>query len=179
MGYEDVFVAAFLSGEPEAPDHLFVNEGDGVFADQTPSLLQTKGASHGVRFADFDEDGDLDLALANNAEVGGHWLYRNELAAPLRLRALRVRVLDDRGTLAPPGTEVRAYAESGELLATRMTDTGGGYCSQGRAPLFFAFGPGHDSVRLEVAVPAGNRRVIWDGGTHAVGRAETLEILQP
>jgi len=174
-GFEDVYVAAFLGDEPEAPDHLFVNVA-GELAEAIPDALLARGASHGVRFADYDQDGDLDLALANNNAASGHWLYRNELDAAARGRALVVEVAGASGGLAPPGTEVRAYSEDGRLLATRMVDTGGGYCSQGVAPLFFAFAPGVARVRLEVTVPSGGVRQVSDGGTHDLGGGTVVRV---
>ncbi len=157
-GWADVFVAAFLGGEPEAPDHLFRNLG-GTFVDVTPAAMILKGASHGVRWADFDADGDLDLALANNnVDAGSHPLYRNQLPPERAERSIQVRVLDSGGVQTRAGSEVRIYdAESGALLGTRLIDTGGGYCSQGSAPVHVGLPPGTELVDVEVTVlgPAG------------------------
>ncbi len=167
-GQEDLFVAAFLGSVPEAPDHVFRNEG-GAFVDATPDALIRKGASHGVRWADYDGDGDLDLALANNNAEGGHWLYRNELSAEQRSRSLQVWVRSGTGQGTVPGAEVHIRdASTGAHLGTRLVDTGGGYCSQGVAPVFFAFGPEVVSVTVTVVVPNGTTRVETVGGTFAV-----------
>ena len=171
-GYEDLFVVSYLSGIAEVEDHLFRNRG-GAFENVIPDLLQHPGASHGVSWADFDGDGDLDLLLANNdPEGGGHPLYRNLLPEARAQRSLQVRVVDANGVPRFPGAEVRVYADEGRgggegspegieelrILGTRMVDIGGGYCSQGEAPVHFGLPPGVTSVTVEVTVPDGGLR---------------------
>ena len=61
-----------------APDHLFRNEGDGTFTD-TSARAGVADASglygFGVAFFDFDDDGRLDLFVANDSTP--NYLYRN------------------------------------------------------------------------------------------------------
>lgn len=157
-GWPDVYVAAYLGDQPEAPDHLFRNV-QGSFEDVTPPVFRARGASHGVRWADYDADGDLDLALANNhREEGTHPLYRNNLPTERAARSLQVRLLDARGRHRYAGAEVRVFdAASGRLLGTRVVDTGGGYCSQGAAPIHVGLPAGVERVDVEVTTlsPAG------------------------
>lgn len=171
-GDPDLFVAAFLGDVPEAPDHLFRNDGSDRFVDATPAVMTERGASHGVRWVDYDSDGDLDLALANNNAIGSHPLYRNDLGAGLRVRSLQVRVRLGSGQGTVPGAEVHASnAQNGEPLGARLVDTGGGYCSQGVTPVFFAFAPGVHAVDITVIVPAGGTRT-----AHEIGRFELAEV---
>ncbi|MFO8175511.1 MAG: CRTAC1 family protein [Longimicrobiales bacterium] len=177
-GFQDLFVVSYLSDMAEVADHLFRNL-EGSFRNVTPDLLQHPGASHGVSWADFDGDGDLDLALANNhPEDGGHPLYRNLLPEDRARHSLQVRVVDSNGIHRFPGAEIRIYAQAGEdapeieedespagmsqasdpLLATGMVDTGGGYCSQGVAPVHFGIPAGIHRVKVEVTVPDGGAR---------------------
>ena len=65
------------------PDVLYRNRGDGTFSDVTDALgLGHVGKSHGVTFADYDRDGDVDLYVpSGGAQPGDHWhnaFYRNE-----------------------------------------------------------------------------------------------------
>ena len=149
-GRPDLFVAAYLNSVAEEPDNLFANTPTG-FKDMTPSPLLAKGASHGVSFADFDQDGDLDLALANNNAAGTHPLYRNLLAPEVARQSVQVAVLSANGRWTKAGSEVRLFDEAtDQLLGTRLTDTGGGYCSQGATPVHFGLGEGVERVRVEV-----------------------------
>jgi hypothetical protein len=66
-------------GLPGAPDHFFLADGKGHFRDATEeSGMADKGLAYGfgVRAADFDNDGDVDLYVANDSDP--NFLYRNE-----------------------------------------------------------------------------------------------------
>lgn len=163
-GFADLFVVSYLTGIAEVEDHLFRNWG-GVFENVTPDLLQHPGASHGVSWADFDGDGDLDLLLANNhPQGGGHPLYRNLLPEDRSRHSLQVRVLDANGIHRFPGAEVRVFAQGDEggeedrILGTGIVDVGGGYCSQGAAPVHFGIPRGVERVMVEVTVVGGGTR---------------------
>jgi hypothetical protein len=136
--------------EPEARDHLYRNVA-GDLVDVTPSLLLERGGSHGVQWADFDADGDLDLSLANNNPEASHPLYRNLLPRRQAGRSIQVAVLDTDGIASLPGAEVRIYAAGTDrLLGTRLVDTGGGYCSQNVMPVHVGLGPGVELVDVVV-----------------------------
>ena len=61
-----------------APDHLFHNNGDGTFTDvsERAGVADARGFyGFGVAFFDFDDDGRLDLFVANDSTP--NYLYRN------------------------------------------------------------------------------------------------------
>ena len=152
---------------PEAPDYLYRNLGDRSFHTVTPDLMVERGTSHGVAWADFDQDGDLDLALANNDPTGGtHHIYRNLSSEDVSARSLQVVLLDDQGRWTRAGSEVRVFdAASGQLLGTRMIETGGGYSSQGARPVHFGLPQGVELVDVEVTVLLdGTRSVTREDG---------------
>ncbi len=162
-GTPDLYVGTFLASVAEEPDYLF--NGRAGFGVVTPDALLERGASHGVAWADYDGDGDLDLALANNNAEGRHPLYRNGGQAEPG-SSLQVRVLDGQGRHTLPGAEIRLYdGDTDRILGTRLVDTGGGYCSQGAAPVHFGLAPGVERVRVEVTWFEEGRRVIHDAGT--------------
>ena len=148
---------------------LFRNQ-EGTFVNVTPLQLQSPGASHGVAWADFDVDGDLDLSLANNhPEGGGNPLFRNSLSPAQAVRSVQVQVLDGRGRHAFPGAEVRLFdSATGNLIGSRLVDAGGGYCSQGSAPVHFGIPGGVDSVEVEVTVLRDGSRVLHSVETVSV-----------
>jgi enediyne biosynthesis protein E4 len=66
------------SGLPGAPDYLFRNNRDGTFTDVTRAagVEDTKGLyGFGVAWVDMDDDGKLDLIVANDS--GPNHVYRN------------------------------------------------------------------------------------------------------
>ena len=159
-GLPDLVVTSYLSGIAAVEDHLFMNAGGGRFHNALPANLLEHGPSHGVAWADFDGDGDLDLSIANNDETGGtHHLYRNLLAADAAARSLQVAAVDATGRSVVPGAEVQLLDhDSGALLGTRLIDTGGGYCSQSTAPTHFGLPSGVERVDVRVTFIEGGRR---------------------
>jgi penicillin amidase len=148
-GRVDLYVASYLANMMHTRDYLYRNRGS-VFDDVTPSNILKNDATHGVQWMDYDGDGDLDLALADNGTMGRHMLFRSRLPASLRQRGLNLLVLDGRGRYTRAGSEVRAYrAGTRTLLATRMLDTGSGYCSQNMAPVHVGL-PAAGPVDVEV-----------------------------
>ncbi|MEM6794661.1 MAG: CRTAC1 family protein [Acidobacteriota bacterium] len=68
------------SSFPPATNRFYRNRGDGTFEDLTAAsgLGQAAGASLGVVAADFDEDGRLDLYVANDGQPNHLWLNRGD-----------------------------------------------------------------------------------------------------
>lgn len=159
-GLPDLVVVSYLSGIAAVEDHLFMNAGGGRFHNALPGNLLEHGPSHGVAWADFDGDGDLDLSIANNDETGGtHHLYRNLLDPGAAARSLQVAAVDATGGSTVPGAEVQLLDhDTGALLGTRLIDTGGGYCSQGTAPAHFGLPPSVERVDVRVTFIEGGRR---------------------
>ncbi len=57
---------------------LYHNEGDGSFTDVTrqAGMYDESGRQLGVVFSDYDDDGDMDVYIANDTTP--NWLYRND-----------------------------------------------------------------------------------------------------
>ena len=178
-GRPDLYVGAYLANILNYRDYLYHNDGSG-FSDATPAVILKHDASHGVQWADFDGDGDLDLALADNNPTGSHYLFRNLLPADRARRSLQVMVLDERGRYSRAGTEVRVYAAGTRtLLGTRLLDTGSGYCSQNVMPVHFGLqGDGLVDVEVTALTRAGRQvtRVPTVDPRSLVGRFLTVKV---
>ncbi len=158
-GRIDVYVSSYIGKVLNERDFLFRNDGQ-RFADAIPELIAKRGATHGIQWADFDKDGDLDFALANNNPNGTHSLYRNLLAPAQATRSIQVLVQDARGRATKPGAEVRVYARgTRKLLSAGLVDSGGGYCSQNVMPVHVGLGI-DGAVDVEVTtMTKGGRKV--------------------
>ncbi len=157
-GRPDLYVSSYIDKPVNEKDFLFHNEGT-RFVDVTPELFRTHGATHMVEWADYDKDGAIDLALANNNPAGRNGVYRNLLPPAQAARALQVLVLDSKGHSTRAGAEVRLYvAGTRKVVGSRIVNTGSGYTSQSQTPVHFGLG---DVRKVDVEVtgftPAGRK----------------------
>ena len=163
-GHPDLYVSSYVDQPTNERDFLFHREGN-RFVDVLPALKLPHGATHGVQWVDFDNDGDLDLSLTNNNPTGAHPLYRNLLESPRASQSVEVRVVDNRGRQTRAGSEVRVYAAgTRRLLGSGLVDTGSGYCSQNVMPVHVGLGSS-SRVDIEVTSMSKIRRVMtWQTG---------------
>lgn len=63
----DIFVAEGTATVESRPNKLYINDGTGVYADESQARLPTGPPANSVEveFADVDDDGDLDAIVAN------------------------------------------------------------------------------------------------------------------
>ncbi len=149
-GSLDMYVNGTVTGAVSYRDYLFRNTGT-AFEDVTPDNIRSLEADHGVQWADFDRDGDMDLALTGSQANGMHSLLRNMLPAAVAPRSLSVLVMK-------PGAEVRVFAAGTKrLLGTRIVDSGSGYNSQNAAPVHFGLAQ-TTPVDIEVVFPGNGKR---------------------
>jgi enediyne biosynthesis protein E4 len=142
------------------PPLLFRNKGNGKFEDVTSQLgaaLQKPVVARGAAYADFDNDGDLDLAITSNN--GPARLLRNENANQNDF--LRVKTVGTRSNRDGIGARVTLVTPQG-LRLSRMVKTGSSYLSQSELPLTFGLGKSAAGkpVSLEIAWPSGQKDAI-------------------
>ena len=136
-GLPDLYIVGYVNGKPGTADYLYINKGD-HFENQIPDNVMANDTDHGVQFADYDQDGDLDLSLAANDPSGSHYLFRNDLMGNSN-QSIQVLVLNEEGHQVMAGSEVRIFrAGTDDLLGTRLVDTGSGYNSQNSKPVHIA-----------------------------------------
>lgn len=85
-GYLDLYVVNHYCScplKPDRDDRLYHNEGDGTFREVTELLgTAVNGLGFSASFADYDNDGDLDIYLANDQGLDFEWggrTWRNVL----------------------------------------------------------------------------------------------------
>jgi hypothetical protein len=132
---------------------LFHNQGGGIFKDEAPRHgLDSTRDGRGIAVADFDNDGRLDLFVANaNAEP---YLYRNVHPAGPRWVAFQLE--GRKSNRDAVGAQVRITAAGGSQL--RFVDGGNGFASQSSRRLHFGLGAAATVDRVEVRWPSGARQ---------------------
>jgi hypothetical protein len=113
----------------------------------------------GLAYADFDNDGDLDLAISVNN--GPARLLRNENAN--QNDVLRLKLIGTKSNRDAIGAKVTLTTGSGEHL-TRVVKGGSSYLSQSELPLTFGLGKAGTtkSMRLQIHWPSGRTEAIAD-----------------
>jgi enediyne biosynthesis protein E4 len=133
--------------------HLFRNIGGGRFEEITTELgaaLNEPVVGRGAAYADYDNDGDLDLLITTNH--GPARLLRND--GGNRHNALRIRTV---GTVSNrDGIGARVEIElPGGAKQWRLVKTGSSYCSQSELPLTFGLGTATQVAAIRVRWPSG------------------------
>ena len=168
----DLYVNGTVTGGISYRDYLFRNAGT-RFEDVTPDHVKALQADHGAAWADFDADGDLDLALTGVRPDGTHALLRNALPPSAAARSLHVSVVDGRGRALFAGAEVRVFAAgTTRLLGLRLVDSGSGYNAQNVQPVHIAVPAG--LVDVEVRPRLGAAAPVWVKGVS--GKAVSVSV---
>src|ERR1700716_1866389 len=168
-GWLDIFIAnghVYPEVEEAAPgthykqiNSLFHNEGNGKFADVgklSGSGFETSHVGRGVAFADFDNDGFMDVVVANNGD------------SPLLLHNsggngnhfLNLRLLGTKSNRDSMGARIRVVA--GTTSQTREIAGGGSYLSQSDLRANFGLGKAKRAETVEINWPNGQKQVFRD-----------------
>ena len=160
-GWQDLFVAnghlmpAIEEGggglRYRQRNQLFRNLGNGGFKDvATGASFKAREVSRGAASGDYDQDGDLDLLVANldarpallrnDVESKGHWIMLN----------LRRGKIDAIGT--------RVLIDAGNHRQIREVQTGSSFQSQSDTRLHFGLGSA-SIANIEIVWPGGERQL--------------------
>ena len=144
---------------------LFHNIGKGKFADVSDQLgaaLRQAIVGRGAAYADFDNDGDLDLVITTSN--GPAKLLRNDNGNQNDM--LRIKTVGTHSNRDGIGAKITVVTNDG-LRLTKMVKTGSSYLSQSELPVTFGLGKprANKTVNLEI---------VWPSGKH-----ETAKNIQP
>lgn len=135
------------------PPHLFRNSGKKSFEEVSSKLgsdFATAVVARGAAYADFDNDGDLDLLISTNN--GPARLLRNDGGNQNNL--IRVRTVGSMSNRDGIGARVTVKLAGGSTQ-WRFVKTGSSYCSQNEMVLTFGLGKADKIEKIEVLWPGG------------------------
>jgi hypothetical protein len=157
-GYLDLYVT-----NKRLPNKLYYNNGNGTFSDVTAySQVGVTGYSYGVSFADFDNDGDLDIFLANQDPNEPNIMYRNNGNGNNWLRIKLVGVQSNRFGI---GAKVVVYTKTHQML--RAVSSGTGFC-QPSTEVDFGLGANMKAEKVQVYWPGGRMQTLADVAVNQV-----------
>ena len=161
------------AGEPlplDQPNQLFRNLGNGRFDDVTGragAVFELSEVSRGAAFGDVDNDGDVDVLVANND--GRARLLINEVGH--RNRWIGLRLVGGPGRRDMPGARVGVFRDDGPPL-WRRARADGSYASANDPRVLVGLGQAAAVRRVRVVWPSGREE---DWTDLAVDRWLTLE----
>jgi hypothetical protein len=166
-GLVDLFIV-----EARGNNWLYHNEGDGAFSRITSgSLVNDGGLSQACAWGDYDNDGFVDLFVANQSNEP-NFLYRNSGNSNAWIKVRCVGTVSNRSAI---GAKVRLKAIIGGELVEQLREITGGDGRRGQT-LIAHFGLGNatliDTLRIE-----------WPSGIaqefHAVAPRQFVTIAEP
>jgi hypothetical protein len=164
------------------PPHVFRNDGKGKFKEVTRSLgpaFDSPRVGRGAAYADFNNDGRLDLLLSTNG--GPVYLFRNDaLGAAASYHSLRIKLIGTKSNRDGIGATVK-LASGGETQ-TQMLRSGSSYLSASELVLTFGLAQHDKADAIEIrwpsgqvdhlsSVPAGQTVIVTEGKGITAARA--------
>jgi hypothetical protein len=179
-GFKDVFTAnahfpaleESLGSEVALPNSLFRNKGDGRFEDVSKTAgadFQLAGQYRGVAFADFDNDGRLDVVVSN--VNGPARLFRNVSSNTGHWLALKLT--GTRSNRDGIGAKVEVTLPSGRKFYNHCT-TSVGYASSSEPLVRFGLGQEAVAKLIEIHWPSGQVQQL-----HDVKPDQVLKVREP
>jgi enediyne biosynthesis protein E4 len=150
-------------------DQLYTNDGSGRYTAH-PGPATGAFVGRGAAFADYDDDGDVDVYVANSAQRGR--LLRND--APAAGGWLRVELIGQGANTA--GIGARVVVDVGGRLQVREARSGSSYASSSDPRLLFGLGAATRVDRVAVRWPDGS--VQWAPGAKANGAIRVTHARQ-
>jgi hypothetical protein len=155
-GWKDLFVSgghvndtveAFEATQYRLPNALFANSGDGTFQDFSAAAgtdFQTPGAHRGAAFADFNNDGKVDIVVSL---IGGRAeLWEN--TSPVENTWIDLKLTGTRSNRDGIGARLRIGQQHNQMTSAV------GYASSSDTPVHFGTGKARQ-VDIDIVWPSG------------------------
>lgn len=135
------------------PNYAYASNGDLTFTDVTADWgLSAPTWSNGMAYADFDQDGDLDLVISNIDEEAH--VYENTLNNEAdKPNYLKIKLQGSK--LNPEGLGAKVIVTQGDIQKSHYQAKSRGYLSNVTSEIYFGFGDDNSPVEVTVIWPKG------------------------
>lgn len=139
-GLQDLYLANEskfgVNGISDIPNRLFLNQGNlRFFSPNLNGNIENSLGSYGAVYADFDQDGKLDLALTNTGSQGGNQIFKNETEVG---NFVAFKLEGQESNFNGIGSRIVLFSENN--MQTRWLSAGAGYISQNTSIAHFGIG---------------------------------------
>ncbi|RKR14383.1 VCBS repeat protein [Maribacter vaceletii] len=157
---EDFLKFAKMLPQQKLSNYIFKNNGDRTFTDATEDWSNTKPTfSNGATYADFDNDGDLDIVVNNiNEEVT---FLRNTTIEQKRIYFLKIDLAGPEKNFFGVDTKVNLHFKDGSIQTRQVTNSRG-FLSSTPTTLHFGINKNMSVQKLEVIWPDGKTQILND-----------------
>lgn len=146
-GWEDFFVTNGFD-ETTSPNVLFHNQGDGTFSDITNLLGGAAWDGRGFAFADYDNDGDLDLLLTADVEALTR-MWRNDTITTNHW--ITLKLVGTQSNRSAIGARIEVTTDIRTVV--KEVSGGAGRGSFNSLPVEFGLGEATEVTRIDIRWP--------------------------
>ncbi|MCC6760288.1 MAG: VCBS repeat-containing protein [Chitinophagaceae bacterium] len=155
--------------EIKLPNHFFRNTGDAKFNNESSAVSNSKPTfSNGAAYADFDNDGDIDMVVNNIADAA--MLYENTLSEDKRKQHASLQLKGAPGNEKAYGAKLVLYQQ--QQIRTYEKQPVHGYMSSMDVPLHVGLNGSIDSALLiwpdrtvqRIQLKPGKQTIQWQTG---------------
>ncbi len=171
---------AFLNGQNK--NFIYINDGEGNFTvDNTSALANQEGWTFGCAFGDYNNDGWLDVILANTIlENQTNTLYKNTGSGKNWVK-LMCEGTTSNGSAVGAKVELKSTINGKEIWQTRRITSSSGYCGQSSFTQHFGLGDASNIQEIKVNWPSGLTETFQNLGVNNIyriveGSGEVLNI---
>jgi hypothetical protein len=173
-GWKDLFTAnshvndrieLFEAAQYKQKNSVFANQGDGTFRDASPEAgLDLARAHRGSAFADFDNDGNIDVVVSALGEPAELW--RNVSPGPSHW--IRLKLVGTKSNRDGIGAKVRIGNQVNHVSSAV------GYASSSLQGVHFGLGKMETVDKIEIRWPSGRLQTLTN-----IKADQILEIREP
>ncbi len=157
-GLQDIYLSNDsyfgIPGHGKLRNRLYTNQGNLLFhSEDIIGNVQNEFGSYGAAYADFDQDGKLDIVVINEGPLDGNQIFRNQsqtgnyIALKLEGIASNTQAIGSRVVLYSSGKSQTAFLTGGS-----------GYASQNSSIIHFGLGDAVNIDSLVIYWPSGLRQ---------------------
>ncbi len=175
-GWKDIFtsnshvtdnIEEFSTEQYRQSNAVWANAGDGTFEDMSSisgEVFAVRRPHRGSAFADFNNDGRIDVVVSALGEPAELWENVSEPAK----HWLRLRLQGTKSNRAGIGTRVSIDGQHNQMTSSV------GYASSSLAGVHFGLGGREQASRIEILWPSGTRQILEN-----VAADQVLTVTEP